>query len=392
MILHKQLDMTCLIAKACKNKSILVTEHMHFFNVDLNMGKMNIRLPIMLLSLLKLCFQIGSAEGKVYYITPSTSFACPVETCFILSQFAGQQSYMNATTKLIFLHGNHSLNSDMSVTNINKLSMLPNSFPQAQSIIICQRNVSFEFKNVSLLLIKGIRFVGCGNNKVLRVMLFTLEESTFIGREMSGTALEVIETNMTIFKSSFIYNKLGTFRGPIKILLDNTDVPDYAYVGGTIISNQSNVIIRDSSFIGNSAEVGGVIFATMGSNITINNSTFKNNYATSNTNMSDPRCFGGVLNAENAFNKISNKTYCQIVIVKSLFRNNTASNGGALTSYNCTVNIISSSFFNNSAKHSSGAIQAKYGSNIILRNSLFSKNSAEKGAGVMILLHIQLKH
>ena len=44
---------------------------------------------------------------------------------------------------------------------------------------------------------------------------------------------------------------------------------DHAYVGGAIIANQSNLTIIKSNFEGNSAEIGGAIFAAVNSNITI---------------------------------------------------------------------------------------------------------------------------
>ena len=58
------------------------------------------------------------------------------------------------------------------------------------TIINCQERARFEFKNISRLFIKGLKFTGCGRNKIQMVHQFFLKESTFVGRKMSGTALE----------------------------------------------------------------------------------------------------------------------------------------------------------------------------------------------------------
>ena len=326
-----------------------------------------------------LCF--GSKESKAYYITPSTSTVCPAEPCLTLSQFANNVSYLKPNTiVLMFLRGNHSLDSNISVKSIKKISMLQYSSSSHLSVrIICQQNVSFKFTNISYLLIKRLNFFGCGNNQVLRVDQFLIEESTFIGQKLRGSVLELIETNMYIVSSSFISNKLGSYRGPIRILEhQNVEkrVAVYAYVGGAIIANQSNLTIMESMFEGNSAEVGGAMFATLGTNITIINSTFVANYLSCRP---DLQCFGGALHSENEF------LQCQVVVVESDFRNNSASYGGVMSTYNCTVGIASSIFFNNAAIFSGGVIWVQHRSGITLCDSTFAYNSAQQSGGAISL-------
>ena len=161
---------------------------------------------------------------------------------------------------------------------------------------------------------------------------------------------------------------------------------EHARAGGAIIAKHSNLTITKSKFEGNSAEVGGTIFATSDSNITIIGSTFKNNYATSNTiRRSDLLYSGGVLQIETSnfdSNFSSQDGNCQLVILESEFRNNVASLGGVLSSHGCTVNVTSGIFTNNSARLG-GVIQAKAGTIMMLYNSTFLKNSAQLSYGVV---------
>ena len=104
---------------------------------------------------------------------------------------------------------------------------------------------------------------------------FLLEQVSFFGENESETALEIDKTIAYFTDTSFISNAVGSLRGPMRILHDHR-YPYYAYAGGAIIANQSNITIVRSNFFGNRAEIGGAIFATCGSNITILNSSYDN--------------------------------------------------------------------------------------------------------------------
>ena len=74
-----------------------------------------------------------------------------------------------------------------------------------------------------------------------------LEDSSFLGQNASGTALEIVDTYANIVNTSFISNNVGNFRGPIKVLEYwkahfNMSAPVYAHIGGALIATQSNVI------------------------------------------------------------------------------------------------------------------------------------------------------
>ena len=85
----------------------------------------------------------------------------------------------------------------------------PKSTTDAHWNITCH-NVSFNFDNINHLLIRGLKFVGCGNNRVLSVKNFTVKNSTFVGQWRSGTALDITQTDTTIENSQFLSNTVGS--------------------------------------------------------------------------------------------------------------------------------------------------------------------------------------
>ena len=335
-----------------------------------------------------LCTEIKE-EGLVY-IKPLPSSLCPAEPCLTLSQLAANHSRLNllqSNVTLIILPGNHSLDAILSVTNTSKLFMLSNSFPVP--IIMCQQNASFKFNNIGHVLIHGVIFVGCGNNIILSVDQFNLQDSSFLGEKNSTTALEIIKSNAIVVNTSFVSNTMGSYRGPIGILEYqdtqeemNTDSV-YAFVGGAIIVTQSNVTITGSMFERNHADVGGAIFSNHGSNIKVINSTFVDNHVS---------LLGGVLYLENDLKG----TGGTITVINSKFNNNSAYHGGVITAFtHCTINITLSEFHSNKVIYldspaNGGVLDLYKQSTATINRSLFHNNSADSGGGVVSVYNSDL--
>ena len=218
--------------------------------------------------------------------------------------------------------------------------------------IVCHRDASFKFESIGTLWIEGFRFLGCGSSKVKSVTDFLLEKTTFIGKNGSRTALEVDKTKVSIVDSLFEYNTVGSLRGPVRILKGSKY--QYAYVGGAIIANQSNITIIKSRFMRNQADIGGAIFSTQSSNITIINSSFVGNSA---VNYSKGLYFGGVLYADGGMTGVHNTpTQTSIIVSESEFCNNTATNGVVLTAVNCMISITVSNLHGNVADKCGGVL------------------------------------
>ena len=94
-------------------------------------------------------------------VTSSSSLPCPVKpcnACITLSHFAQtSSSWLLLNTTLIFLPGNHNLNTKLFISNISHFFMLPNATSESEGLaytIHCQQQASFNFENMTKLWIK----------------------------------------------------------------------------------------------------------------------------------------------------------------------------------------------------------------------------------------------
>ena len=354
-------------------------------------------------------------NGAAIYIKSSPGAICPGEPCYTLSQFATSQNRLQFNTSLLLLSGNYSLNSYTFIADINYFSMLTFHSSSSISIIHCQHNASISLSNISTVMIHGLAFYGCGNNKISSVDKLTIQSCSFFGSEKSATALNIIHSNADFINCFFLSNRIGTYHGPI-LILEHLEEPSYtnftlyAFVGGALIANQSNVYIVESEFEKNHAGVGGAIYSTLGSQIIVINSTFTENSVCLLLYQNEyPVCFGGVLFCENQNSQVevinSDFTYnfgnfggvftlfdhCTISINSSRFSENLAinysGNGGVLYLQDgVTASIHKSLFFNNSALSAGGAVRAEH-SILKIRDSEFTNHSVRQFGGVIYMIN-----
>ena len=336
----------------------------------------------LLLLVIDLIFIHTVDSSNVHYITPTQ---CPVEeSCLTLSTLAANiNNYLNSNTTVVFLEGNHFLDSGLVVSNIDgSLTLSTNG--SGTAAIICSDRVrpSLKFKNINQLQISGLEFIGC-SSKVERVDQFTLEDSRFHGGS-DNSALHLTHTNTNIVCSYFASNTAGTYQNHVEVLAyvrDNRYDIRYPYptirstsarVGGALTVTSSTVNISSSRFESNTATVGGAIFSQLRSDMTISNSTFISNSA---TGCSDDRCHGGALFIDSG---------CTVTAHNSTFIDNTAGYGGGAISLfqgtfiDSTHNVYSS----NRADGLGGAISAYCRSRITIDNSYYSNNSGRYGGVV----------
>lgn len=261
----------------------------------------------------------------------------------------------------------------------------------------------------------------------------TIKNITLInGNATNGGAIYSENSNLTLINSTFInntvrsnsynggaiYNKNSTLKVINSTFINNTVMATYTYGnGGAIYStSNSNVTVVNSTFTNNRARQGGAIYVDTGvinisdskfednnasnggavyintGNITVINSIFENNNAS----------YGGAIYITTAnitliksnFNSNIAKTYyggaiymsaANATITDSNFNNNNANTGGAIYFYgyyysrNGILNIDNSSFINNTAKYSGGAIYNA--NNITITNSYFANNVANITSG-----------
>ena len=332
-----------------------------------------------LLVLVAVCLKLCTTQGMEIYVKPSSSTPCPVKTCLTLSLLS-TKSVLNSlkqNTTLLFLPGDYTLESKISITNVSEFSMISLSSGSSNVSIFCHKDVSFKFEGINRLSIRGFKFFGCGSNKAKLVKNFSLENTSFVGENKSETALEFDKTKVCIIDSSFMHNTVGSLRGPIRLLQGCKH--QCAYVGGAIIANQSHVAIIRSEFVGNRAEIGGAIFATHGSKVIIKKSSFIGNSA---VNCSVDLCFGGVLYTDSGVNEVDNMlAQTSAVLNESEFSTNAATNGAVLTAINCSINIYSSKIFNNMAEMCGGVLWIQTGTLLKVSSSKIANNQALTGSG-----------
>ena len=73
----------------------------------------------------------SSADRRTFNIIPSSDVSCPIDACLTLSQFARNSSSLlshASNVTLVFLNGNHRLETNFPVSCINRLHMITNAF------------------------------------------------------------------------------------------------------------------------------------------------------------------------------------------------------------------------------------------------------------------------
>ena len=322
------------------------------------------------LQMLLLIFLISSwiccdsvSSGEVYIVSPMPKEQCQaaVDSCFTLSQFSHNTSSLQpVNTTMIFLTGNHSLDKSITFSNVRKVLLYSNnSFEYPR--IYCERPNGLKFHNIESIYMLGLEFSGCFF-KFFSAFHVLLETLIVNGVNNSQTAVEIVNSSVTVLKSVFRFNSFGK------------NQHDGYRVGGAIISTQSNLTILESLFKDNKAELGGAIYSEQDSSVTIANSTFVENRAT--CLRQGISCFGGVMCSHAS----------TVTISCCIFQNNSAesdsnggaSNGGVLASFYSKIVVSNSTYEENSAKGSGGVI-VSYFSSLKINTSKFSNNTAETG-------------
>ena len=382
-----------------------------------------------LLTLVFLLVGAVTAQSKVhYYITPSPDIPCPNDPCLTLSQFAANSSNYTGQISLIFLPGNYTLNRELILSGADNFSM--ESQDNETVMIECLSQFEkFIVNRTNFIAIKGLHFIGCGENTVSIVEELKLEYTIFQGVEGEGrgTALVLNEVNFTtIIECLFESNtpgvnsqrhRVGEFiRDQGVLALLRLKQNDLLSLGGALLITSSNVSVTNTKFVFNEAKIGGVllacksfiavsgcthsynralyggVMATVDSTVNLDSSNFSQNAATF-----EDYSRGGVIATFKGLFKITNSTfnnnnaaYSGVIhplggsfeITSSTLDNNSATyDGGVMVTFRGSFDIISNSFSSNSA--ASGGVMVTTGGSFNFTNSIFNNNSAAYG-GVMV--------
>ena len=231
-------------------------------------------------------------------------------------------------------------------------------FKCSKTELHCVDSAYLDFQSIEYILLKGLKLIGYFT-QIYHVHHVLIEESVFIGKENSGTAVELSDLAATIVSSSFHLNRASG--------LHRTYFSKWFLVAGVMLVTSSNLTVINSTFDENTAETGGVIYAEQNSDITLSNSAF-----TGNQVMCQLKCQGGVLHLNGGTLKVSYGT----------FLNNSAkgffSEGGVFQLLDGTVSFSYNTFLHNTVEGRRGIISAKR-TYILSTSNTFDQNIMEGG-------------
>ena len=179
-----------------------------------------------------------------------------------LSQFVNNlSSYLRVTsdTTLIFLPGNHSLESELLVENVHSFSMYAWHGSSLKATITCHHSARFEFRNISTVTVSGLEFVGCSENRVISVDQFQLENSEFIGNAIiPGTVLSVEESTAKLDRVLFLSQNRKFCAAIVSVINSNLTVSHSTFKSNTgsgdvlkVGNYTNNMSLSCSEFVSN---------------------------------------------------------------------------------------------------------------------------------------------
>ena len=295
--------------------------------------------PLILLSLL--CLLAAGCAQKIYYVKPSTDVQCPTELCHTLTEYVeGAEHYFTNNTTMISLHGDHILQTDIRIAEVNDITLLGDSstLPDIRSRILCIKPASVVFENMSNVRVSFISFISCGKNIRTTIPQDAVPLLQLIYGNIPGSlnaSVIVQESNVTFSYTSLV-NSSGT--GLIahnSVVTLNGSCIFFGNAGGGIIANTSVLDIIGKQYFteGDTLNRVGVYTLPDGSNGFMDNSA---------------RYGGGILSLFSTL-KFSGT---------NIFINNVAARyGGGLHPMNSTVDISGNiSFIRNTARRWGGGV------------------------------------
>ena len=350
---------------------------------------------------------LNSATAKVLYITPSTSDLCTTR-CLTISELAANTSnYISSNTTLVFTAGTHHLTADLTVSDVNNVSITLNG---SHAAIVCMNHSYINVIHSQFIHISNMDFFGYGGINVSNVEDFVLLNAVFDGQDKTETSLSLFESTASIINCSYISNIKGVAYGKwmrrdgLVVVIDsnisfsqcNVDnnkvmISSYYYHNSVLSVINSWVTIDSSTFVNNTGSIAsnwGYTKIQEGGHVDISNCYFYNNSAEGVIKYS-----GGSLNVTNSsFIGNTGRDLDRVIIGgvftldnsnvfarNNSFDNNNADDGGVLNSRGGSVMLDTCSFDSNYGVWGGGVLSA-WDTNITVKDCTLTHNTALKGA------------
>ena len=328
-------------------------------------------------------------ECLLYCVITSNDVLCPCQNmCITLEEISTNSTgYIDSNTTLILQPGNHTLNSNLSVSNISFFKL--HSDEPSETRIVCKPSAGLYFLQVSTIEVIGIEFTGCERASIFRAENFNLRDSTLVSENGNSKGLVLKETvaariTNCLFEGVAIYIIQQSF-----VTVNNISISSNTANLAALAVYDSTAEFRSSTVFTNNQ--GGLL--AHNANITfLDGVTFSDCSMTNNGHYVGPSVGGG-----GAISSFQSDLTFQGNIT---FINNRANYGGAIYAVESAILFTTNGKYltdstaskigtvmtivNNTASISGGAMYL-YRSTMVVRNAdvQITENSAsEKGGGI----------
>ena len=317
---------------------------------------------------------------------PDDSCPAPLGQCYTLQQYADSPNVTGFNITLDLQPGNHSLTSVLMLTMLNDITNF--HMTSTNGSVVCsgedkETRGRLSLSGIQSVYIEQLTFIDCYNNQIMEIGNFIAEDSTFL--KGNFTAWQFLDiTNIVIQRCLFsLISSTALFfqdRESSSVTVKNCNfTSNGAYVGtkggnfGGAIHSYSTIAIETSNFIDNQAFVKGGAVCVQYSPVFITGCNFTHNKA---------QIIGGALCVLETGGLITQSNFIENVVTDS----STKCQGGALyyriLSSGLPLELHYSTFSGNTAELAGGAFYVYSKFNVTSTNLIFRNNSATAGGAI----------
>ena len=281
---------------------------------------------------------------------------------------------------MVFLPGDHTLDTNITVANVDRLTMRGESSSGKIAKVVCSGPVGLSFTRMVEFKMRSLAFTSCS-----RLLRYTIIIHDYMYTPVYG-AMYLQSTQYAELVNCSFHDNNGT-----TLLVDNTNITlagniEFTHnracgsivLGGTIIAVSSNLTFTgNTTFLGNSAISGQRPLAAGGGAIYTSDTVLR--FSGTNNFINNSAGYGGGVILAN------NNTVLSFSGTNNFINNSADHYGGVFYAYENTVLNFSgtNNFINNSANYSAGGVILASESTLSFSGANnFINNSAFKGGAI----------
>ena len=351
---------------------------------------------------------LSGVISKDYYIISTSSELCRYDrSCLTVSELAANTSKcISSNTTLIFTTGTHYFNENLTVSDLNNLTITSNG---SNAQIVCIQPSTINVYHSQFIHISNVNFLGCGGINVLNVEEFVLLNAIFDGLDKNEVSLRMTESRANITNCSFVHSIEGNISdywsiysiisGSVTIqelglayVLSDTHASVPVCRDGVVVVVSSHITFNQCTFKNNKVLSGGVLLI-LNSQVMIDHSIFVNNIGRGagyhRTYCKYHYSSNNILKFN--FGKVIYQQGGHVNISDSYFDKNSAYIGGVILSSQGSLHVTTSIFSRNTGVFG-GVFSVLYDSNLFAFNNTFNNNSAIIRGGVLMIIYFTSNH